>query len=170
MEFILRPISITDLYALVEYANNLKIASNMTDGFPHPYTKEAGEKFINMATQGTPPNIMAIDIDGKLSGAIGLHAQTDVLSKSFELGYWLAEPFWSNGIITRAVQQMIVYGFEHWDVNRIFARPYGPNIGSQRVLEKCGFRKEGFFKKAIFKNGIYLDLNEYAILRSDLEL
>ncbi|HAW19695.1 MAG TPA: N-acetyltransferase, partial [Flavobacteriales bacterium] len=75
-----------------------------------------------------------------------------------------------NGIITRAVQQMIVYGFEHWDVNRIFARPYGPNIGSQRVLEKCGFRKEGFFKKAIFKNGIYLDLNEYAILRSDLEL
>ena len=170
MEFTLRPILIEDLDALVEFANNPKIAANMTDGFPHPYTHDAGKKFIENAAKNDPATIMAIEIEGKLSGAVGLHPQTDVLSKNLELGYWLAEPFWGNGITTKAVTQMVTYGFESWDVNRIFARPYGPNKGSQRVLEKCGFRKEGYFEKAIFKNGAYLDLSEYAILRSELEL
>lgn len=64
MEFLLRPISIADLNALVEYANNPKIAANMTDRFPHPYTHEAGKKFIENATKNDPATIMAIEIDG----------------------------------------------------------------------------------------------------------
>jgi hypothetical protein len=40
MQFILRPWTINDLESLVKYANNLNIAKNMTDGFPHPYKAE----------------------------------------------------------------------------------------------------------------------------------
>ncbi len=163
MNFILRPFSLNDIESSMEYANNYKIAANLTNQFPHPYTRESGERFIEMATQHSPPTILAIDIDGKASGGIGLHPQTDIHIKNAELGYWLAEPFWGQGIMTKAVLQMVDYGFKNLDINRIFARPFGSNIGSQKVIEKAGFVLEGKFKDTIYKNGEYLDELIYAV-------
>src|SRR5687768_6551990 len=138
MEFKLRPFNVSDLACLVKHANNPKIAANLTNRFPHPYTEAFGKQFIEMATSKTPNHIMAIDINGEASGAIGIHPGEDVYVKNAEMGYWLAEPFWGQGIITEAVKQMIDYGFKNFDITRIYARPYGPNIGSQKVLEKAG--------------------------------
>lgn len=55
------------------------------------------------------------------------------------------------------------YGFTHLDINRIFARPFGSNFASQRVLEKAGFTLEARFEKTLIKNGIYEDEMIYAI-------
>lgn len=163
MQFTLRPWTINDLADLVIFANNYEIAKYMTDRFPHPYTAEAGEVFIRFATSGNPVSIFAIDIDGKASGGIGLHPQTDVQCKNAELGYWLAQPFWGKGIITKAILQMVDYGFEKFDINRIFARPFGTNTGSQKALEKAGFTLEARFEKTFYKNGEDLDELVYAI-------
>jgi [ribosomal protein S5]-alanine N-acetyltransferase len=165
MNFTLRPWNINDLDSLVKYANNKEIAKNMTDQFPHPYTIENGKAFIEYATKGSPPNIFAIDIDGVAIGGIGIHPQTDIHRKNAELGYWLAEPFWGKGIISAAVKQMIDYGFKNFDIDRIFARPFGTNKGSQKVLEKSGFVLEAKFEKTLFKNGQYIDELVYAIRR-----
>jgi hypothetical protein len=43
-----------DLGSLVSFANNRKIAQNMTDQFPHPYTIESGKAFIEHATKTHP--------------------------------------------------------------------------------------------------------------------
>ena len=80
-----------------------------------------------------------------------------------ELGYWLAEPFWGNGIITEAIQQIVKYGFETFDITRIFARPYGYNIASQKALEKAGFTLEARFVDTFFKNGKFEDEWVYAV-------
>ena len=165
MHFFLRPWSLNDLDSLVKYANNFNVAKNLTNKFPHPYTEENGKFFIHMATKHDPPNILAIDIKGEAVGGIGIHPQDDIMCKNAELGYWLAEPFWGKGIMTRAVPQMIEYGFKHWDISRIYARPYGTNIGSQKVLEKAGFKLEARFEKTIFKNGEFLDELIYAVRR-----
>ena len=165
MHFTLRPFTINDLDSLVKYANNPKIAANMTDKFPHPYTKENGKNFIEFATKNTPTNIFAIDINGEACGGIGIHPQEDVHRKNAELGYWLAEPFWGNGIITKAIVQIVEYGFMNFDITRIFARPYGTNEASQRVLGKAGFTFEGKFEKTLFKNGEYKDELIYAVRR-----
>lgn len=162
MNFTLRPWTVDDLESLVKYANNSKIAKNLTDKFPSPYTIENGKFFIESATKKSPPNILAIDVNNEAVGGIGIHPQSDIHCKNAELGYWLAEPFWGNGIITKAITQMIEYGFKNWDINRIFARPFETNIASQRVLEKAGFILEGRFKKTLFKNGEYLDELVYA--------
>ncbi|MEO1260481.1 MAG: GNAT family protein [Bacteroidota bacterium] len=165
MNFTLRTWSPDDLDSLVKFANNLKIAKNLTNLFPHPYTEESGRNFIKMAREGKPRRIRAIDVNGEAVGAIGLHPQTDIMCKNAELGYWLAEPFWGQGIMTRAVRLTVDYGFEHWDINRIYARPFGTNIASQKVLEKAGFILEGQFEKTIFKNGEFLDELIYAVRR-----
>ncbi len=163
MAFSIRPFETPDIESLMEYANNPKIAANLTNQFPHPYTRESGETFIEMAIQLNPPAIFAIDIKGKASGGIGLHVQKDIHIKNAELGYWLAEPFWGQGIMTKAVIHMVDYGFKNLDINRIFARPFGTNIASQKVLKNAGFVLEGKFKDTIYKNGQYLDELIYAV-------
>jgi len=157
MKFTLRQWTIKDLNSLVKFANNYEIAKNLTNQFPHPYTEAHGRAFLNMVAKPNPTRIFAIDVEGQAVGGIGVHPQTDIQCKNAELGYWLAEPFWGKGIMTKAVKAMIKYGFDAWDINRIFARPFGENIGSQKVLEKAGFVLEARFEKTLFKNGEYLD-------------
>lgn len=163
MEFKLRPWTIADLDDLVYFANNINIAKFLTDKFPHPYTKADGENFIGHATQGDPVNIFAIEVEGKAAGGIGLHPSSDISRINAELGYWLAEPYWGNGIVTKAIIQIVEYGFKNFDINRIFARPFGNNIASQKVLQKAGFTLEARFEKTILKNGEYLDELFYAV-------
>ncbi len=163
--FTLRPWTTADLNSLVTFADNTEIAKFMTDQFPHPYTSENGKAFIAAASKGSPLHIFAIDINGQAAGGIGIHPQTDIHRKNAELGYWLAEPFWGHGIITKAVLQIVDYGFKNFEINRIFARPFGTNKASQRVLEKAGFKLEARFEKSLFKNGEYIDELVYAVRR-----
>lgn len=170
IDFKLRRWQISDLPSLLKYADNEQIAKQLTDRFPHPYTEESGRKFIALARSRIPEEILAIEIDGEACGAIGLHPKEDIFRKNAELGYWLAEPYWGKGVMSRAIIRMIRYGFRTWDIDRIFARPYGSNLASQRVLEKCGFVLEGRFEKTLFKNGRYEDELVYAIRRENVEL
>lgn len=163
MEFILRPWLKSDLDNLVKHANNPNIAKFMTNGFPSPYTKEHGEKWLEMATASQPAKFLCIEINGEAVGGIGIHVQTDIMCKNAELGYWLSEDYWGNGIIPKAVSQVVDYGFKNFDITRIYARPFGNNPASQRVLEKCGFKLEARIEKSIFKNGEFLDELIYAV-------
>lgn len=150
---------------LVNYANNPKIAANMVDSFPSPYKIENGRMFIQFATTSETSRIKAILYEGELAGSIGLHSQHDIWRKNAELGYWLAEPLWGKGLMTEAVKQMVKWGFENMDVTRIFARPFGRNKGSQKVLEKAGLTLEARIQDGFFKNGKYEDELIYSIRR-----
>lgn len=165
MQFTLRPWHENDLESLLRYANNAAIAKFMTNKFPHPYTSEAGKAFIAFATAHTPIHIFAIDINGEAVGGIGVHPQDDVFEKNAEMGYWLAQPFWGNGIITRAIPQIIDFAFATYPINRLFARPFESNIASQKVLEKNGFVLEARFENTIFKNGVFENELVYAVRR-----
>ncbi len=165
MSFSLRPWAMDDLESLVKFANNKNIANYMTNKYPHPYTKENGIQFIEFASKQNPQNILAIEIKGQAVGGIGIHPQDDIHCKNAELGYWLAEPFWGQGITTKAIIKMVDYSFMNFDITRIFARPFGTNSASQRVLEKAGFKLEARFEKTLFKNGEFIDELIYAIRR-----
>lgn len=163
MKFKLRPWKKDDLPSLVKHANNFEIARNMMDIFPHPYTKEDGEKFLEMVLKQDPPMILAIEVEGEAVGSIGLHPQKDIMRKNGELGYWLAEPFWGKGIVTKAIKEMVDYGFKNLDIERIFARPFGTNIASQKALEKAGFKLEAHLENTLYKNQEYQDELIYAL-------
>lgn len=157
MDFKLRHWHIDDLNSLVKHANNFEIAKNLTDAFPYPYTEEHGRAFIAMATKDDPVHIFAIDVNGEPVGAIGIHPQSDIMKKNAEMGYWLSQRYWGQGIISRAISQMVDFAFKTYDITRVYARPYGTNLASQRVLEKNGFKLEAHIKENIYKNGEFLD-------------
>ena len=123
----------------------------MTGKFPYPYTQKDGENFIQYCMAENGSFIKAIDVDGEMIGAVGLHLQEDIHKNNAELGYWIAEPFWNKGIVTSAVAEMIEWGFLNLPINRIFARPYGSNNASRRVLEKIGFIKEAHLYRNLIK-------------------
>lgn len=164
-DFLLRPWRLEDLPSLVNYANDPGISGNLTDAFPHPYTEEHGRRFIDMAMAHDPLRIFCIEVDGEAAGGIGVHPQSDIMRLNAELGYWLARPHWGKGIITRAIPQAVAHGFEAFDIQRIYARPFGRNIASQRVLEKCGFTLEARFQGTLIKNGVVEDELVYAVRR-----
>jgi RimJ/RimL family protein N-acetyltransferase len=163
MDFTLRPWKESDLENLVKHANNFEIAKNMMDNFPHPYTEEEGRKFIDMTLKNDPPLILAIDVEGDAVGSIGLHPKNDIQRKNGELGFWLSEDYWGKGIITEAIKRMVDYGFENLNIERIFARPFGTNIASQKALEKAGFRLEAHLENTLYKNEEYEDELIYAM-------
>lgn len=169
MEFILRPWKASDINSLIKYANNWNIAKNLTNQFPHPYTIQDGKAFIEYATKDDPIHIFAIEVNQEAVGGIGIHPQSDIFIKNAELGYWLGEPFWGYGIVSKAIKQIIQFGFSTFDIERIFARPYGTNVASQKILEKNNFLLEGRYNNILYKNGEYLDELIYAIRRYNWE-
>lgn len=163
----IRPWTISDIDNLVKYANNRNVAKNLTDKFPFPYTESHGRAFIERASQQDPIQVFAIDIDGEATGSIGIHPQDDIHRRNAELGYWLAEPFWGKGIVSDAIKQALDFAFSTYDIDRVFARPFGTNIPSQRVLEKNNFTLEAKFENVLIKNGKLLDELIYGYRRKD---
>ena len=157
MKFKLRKWENSDLESLVEHANNLNVAKWLTNQFPFPYTNEAGKSYLNMIENDSPTKVFAIEVEGKAVGSIGIFPQSDIHEKSAEIGYWLSEQYWRNGIMSKAIQEIVQYGFETFNIVRIFARPFSTNIGSQKVLEKAGFKLEAILKQALYKKGEYFD-------------
>ncbi len=152
----------SDKFRMAEIANNEKVAANLRDAFPSPYTLEDAQKFISMCLRQVPYGIFAIEFEGEYVGNIGLHRQGDVYRKTAELGYFIGEPYWHKGITPRAVNLICEYGFRELDVIKIFSGVFSFNTASQRVLEKCGFTLEAVLKAAVIKNGKICDEYRYA--------
>src|SRR5262245_22390905 len=92
--------SMSDVPSLVLNANNRKVWINLRDRFPHPYTSSDGRQFIRAARKMRPETAFAIAVAGPAVGGIGFVLQSDVERVSAEIGYWLGEPYWGQGIVT----------------------------------------------------------------------
>ena len=104
-------------------------------------------------------------MDGHAVGSIGIFCGSDVYEKSGELGYWLAEEYWGQGIMTEAVKQICREAFEKFDIVRIYAEPFAYNAGSRKLLEKVGFSQEGVIHQGVCKWGKIHDYCIYGLLR-----
>ncbi len=82
-----------------------------------------------------------------------------------EIGYWLAKPFWGQGIKTAVVRKVCQYAFEEFGLVKIIANVNATNPASARVLEKCGFEQEGYLRNHFLKDGQFLGVLLYARLQ-----
>jgi len=164
-EFLLRPWQPDDAISLAENANNIHVWNNVRDGFPHPYTVEDGINYINMTLKQPYIQNLAIVVDGKAVGGVGIIPQSDVERFNAEIGYWIGESNWNKGIMTEVVKAAITYFFSTTDIIRLFACVYEYNIGSMRVMEKAGFRKVGIMEKAAYKNDHFVNFHYFEILK-----
>ncbi|GAK55710.1 GCN5-related N-acetyltransferase [Candidatus Vecturithrix granuli] len=158
-----------DVAALVKYANNRKIWLMLTHLFPHPYTEEDARSWLDIVKHQMVETNFAISTADELIGTIGFKLFEGVHCKTAELGYWLGEPYWGQGIMTEAARAMTEYMFTHHNIVRIQACIFESNPGSVRVLEKNGFCYEGRLRKHVWKDEKLQDLLIYGILRHEWE-
>lgn len=165
--FTLREWRKDDAEAVAIAANNEKIAANLRNAFPYPYTLENAKWYVNDCIVNAEKRQItrAIVVDGKAVGSIGVFIKDDVYEKSGELGYWLSEEHWGKEIMTEAAMQICHEAFDKFDIIRIFAEPFEYNMGSRRVLEKAGFTYEGTMRNGVFKNGKVHSYCMYSLLR-----
>lgn len=162
---VLRSLDLTDKTGLALLANNKNIWDNLRDFMPFPYTVDDAIFFINLAQKEDPQMTFAIEFDGQLCGVIGLVGQPDVYRKTAEIGYWIGEPFWNKGIATIAVNLITDYGFDQLDLLRIHTGVFEYNNASMKVLEKCGYKKDCVFEKAVLKNGKIWDEHRFSRIK-----
>ncbi len=150
---------------LVKYADNRNIWLNLKDSFPNPYHEEDAREWIERANAPQPNLAYAIASNEEAVGAIGLRLQQDVYRRSADIGYWLGEPFWGQGIATKAVRALTEYAFANLDLIRLYGAVFEWNPASARVLEKAGYTYEGRLRKSVTKDGKTIDQLLYAIVR-----
>ncbi len=164
---VLRPWSAGDAIRLAEIANNKKIADNLQDMFPFPYSVKDARSWLNTVAGIDPPRNFAIVLDGVVVGNIGLITKEDIHRRNIEIGYFLDERHWGKGLAARAVRAITSYAFSNFDVVRVYAETFSDNIRSRRTLEKAGFQLEATLRNYVIKNGVTKDACIYSVLRED---
>lgn len=159
----------SDAPDLAAALSNEKILDNLRDGLPFPYTEKDGLDFIKamLSSEKNDTFPFAVTVDDKAIGSIAVFRQGNIHRLTGELGYYIAEEYWGNGIMTQAVRQICEYVFKNSDLIRIYAEPFAYNTASCRVLEKAGFQLEGVLRNNAIKNGKVLDMKMYSLIKTN---
>lgn len=168
MEMNIREWRFSDAQELATILNNKKIHANLRDGLPYPYTLNDAQEFIESMLLADPIQTFAFAIinnEDKVIGSIGAFRCDNIHRQTAEMGYYIGENYWGQGIVTKAVKQMTNFIFSETDILRVFAEPYTTNLASCRVLEKCSFQLEGTLRKNAVKNGEVKDMHMYALIK-----
>ncbi|WDI31416.1 GNAT family protein [Hyphococcus flavus] len=88
-------------------------------------------------------------------------------SRSGILGYWIGAPYVRLGYGAKAVAAMLDHLFDAISLNRVIAACQPENIASQKLLERCGFKKEGLARDYLKINGAWRDHLIYAVTAAD---
>lgn len=166
---ILRRILPSDLNDVYDYASNPSV-SRFLLWYPHESKKRTVQYLRLLDKKYKKAEFYDWGVvnksDGRLIGTCGF-TSFDLVNNSAEVGYVLNYAYWGQGLAAEATRAVITFAFEILQVNRVEANFMPENSGSRRVLEKCGMRREGIKREAIYAKGKYIDIEIYAITRAD---
>jgi len=105
--------------------------------------------------------------DETLIGGIGLSNIRRGVSETASLGYWVGEPYAHRGHMTAALRVLLPVLFGELNLHRVEAACIPTNAPSIRVLEKCGFTREGLARRYLCINGVWQDHLLFGLLHED---
>ena len=135
---IVRPWERRDAESLVRHADNPNVARNLAPVFPHPYTAQDAEEWLDRVVGVTPVLNWAIEVAGEAAGGIGLRPDPDAPTHA-EAGYWLGEAHWGRGIMPEVLAAIVRHAFADLDLTHLSAYVFAGNDRSMAVLRRVGF-------------------------------
>jgi RimJ/RimL family protein N-acetyltransferase len=165
---LLRAFLPTDAAAVTREVSDPRVAHQTL--LPHPYPVNAAEAFIGRCAEEWEAGKAATWAitrrdDAAPIGAIAVRMVP--AHRTGDLGYWLAVSAWGQGFMTEAIDAVATTAFTALGLHRLEARLFPDNTASARVLEKCGFTREGTLRGARWKENAPRDVVLYARLVSD---
>ena len=107
--------------------------------------------------------------DHALIGGVTLANVRRGIVQAGTVGYWTGEQFAGQGYMTLALKVLLPFIFSELSLHRIEAACIPTNKASVRVLEKCGFVREGLARRYLCINGIWQDHLLFGLLNEDLK-
>lgn len=139
---ILRPWKLEDAKSLYKYACDHRIGP-VAGWYPHT-SVENSEQIIKDFLSDKYTFAVVIKETNEPVGSIGLispqNSNLDINENEAEIGYWIGVPFWGNGYIPEATNEIIRFAFEELKMKRLWCGYFDKNEKSKRVQEKCGFK------------------------------
>jgi RimJ/RimL family protein N-acetyltransferase len=169
--FHLSSVRLNDKSALLEHFESKEIYLS-TLNIPYPYSEADADRWLNRRIENTQRQGAEVTFairqdDGEMIGAVGADSLEIGASHRAEIGYWLARPYWGQGIMTDAVRAYVQYAFDDLKLLRLTAHVLEFNVGSARVLEKNRFKLEGRLRKHFRKEEKLYDGCFFGLLRED---
>lgn len=167
---ILREFAEDDFDAIRAYAEDPQVVRYMDWG---PNTPAMTRQFLDerLAAQRVWPRLavdLAIEVavEGRMIGAARLTVG-DAANRVGDIGYTLHRAYWGRGLASEAAAALARIGFETLGLHRLWASCDARNLGSQRVLEKLGLRREGELRGNIWARDGWRDTLIYAALAEE---
>ena len=142
---LLRPWLESDAEALYKYASDPEVGPRA--GWPPHKSVEESLEIIRTVFSNDHTWAIVLKETGEVIGCIGYFTSGEsnigIGENDVEAGYWVARPYWNQGICTEALHLMIdhCFGKEGYDI--IWSDFFVDNPASGRVMEKCGFHDTG---------------------------
>ena len=139
---VLRPWKESDAESLYEYAKNPLVGP--AAGWPVHTSVENSRQIIRDVLSAGGTYAVTLKNDDTAIGSIGLligdKSNMNINSDEAEIGYWIGEPYWGQGLIPEAVRELVRHAFDTLNISTVWSGYFDGNEKSKRVGEKCGFR------------------------------
>ena len=122
----------------------------------------------DIAEDRSYPFIVFRESDGVMLGGITLANVRRGIAQAGTIGYWIGQPHAGQGYMTAALRVLLPALFGELNLHRIEAACIPSNAPSVRVLDKCGFTREGLARRYLRINGIWQDHLLFGMLHDDL--
>ena len=138
---LLRPWTQDDAPALYEYAKDPRVGPSA--GWPPHDSVETSREVIRTVLSEPETYALVLRESGRPIGSIGLKTggATDLTEArdEGELGFWLGVPYWGQGLVPEAAEELLRHAFEDLLMQAVWCAYYDGNEKSRRTQEKCGF-------------------------------
>lgn len=161
----LRPIDLEDTEDVFDYSSD---ADNTYYVYPKHRTIDDTIFSIVNYFMNEPLGKYGIELkdEGRLIGTIDIRIKPIKLSA--EIGYILSKDYQGQGYATEAADAILKLAFEVLELEKVYATSNSKNSSSEAVMIRLGMKKEGELRHhELWKNGEWIDLLQYAILRDE---
>jgi [ribosomal protein S5]-alanine N-acetyltransferase len=151
VRLILRPLALSDAPAIQRHFNNWNIIRNMATVVPWPYPDDGAETFVKLQLEKIAVGeeiyqwvLVLRSGDGEAIGNIRFDPRVD--HPKGNRGFWLAEPYWNQGLMTEAVASVNDFAFRTLGVESFHVCNVTSNEASRRVKQKTGAEFVGYIE------------------------
>ena len=151
---VLRPLALADAPAIQRHFNNWNVISNLASVVPWPYPDDGAETFIRLHLEKIAAGeeiyqwVLVLRLgDGEAIGNIHFRPRaTDPENAKGNRGFWLAEPYWNQGLMTEAITSVNDFAFDTLGIESFLVCNVATNEASRRVKQKTGAEFVGYIE------------------------
>lgn len=168
----IREIERRDVAEINKWRNDMELIKNLGGGGYHYINSDVDYEWYDRYLKSRSNNVRCaiVDENDSIVGCIFL-LNIDNINRSAELHIMIGnKENQGKGIGTFAVSSIVNHAFNNLNLNRLQLEVLEYNIVARNLYKKIGFKEEGIKRKAVFKNGKYVDEIIMALLREDYEI